>query len=99
MITSGTLNLPAGELHFAFQVLLAMRALKFELVGSHVPEGSLVNVNELRQQENRPVHCPYCTQEGFSGSPSRRKKSEAETMGMPPACFRLSRCPLSPETR
>src|SRR6266853_2067085 len=35
VIARGALNLPARELHFTFQVLLAMRALEFELVGSH----------------------------------------------------------------
>ena len=41
VITSGALNLPAGELHFTFQMLFAMRALKFELVGSHSSELNL----------------------------------------------------------
>ena len=35
VITRGALNLPARELHFTLQMLFAMRAVKFELVGSH----------------------------------------------------------------
>jgi len=52
VVTGRALNLPAGELHFTFHVLLAMRALKFELVGSHRSEESLVESNQLSQQEN-----------------------------------------------
>ena len=38
-------------------------------------------------------------QAGFSGSPNKRRKSEALTMIVSPAFFRASRCPLSPVTR
>ena len=35
MLARGTLNLPAGELRFAFQRLVAMRAVKLEFVCVH----------------------------------------------------------------
>ena len=35
MLARGTLNLPTGELRFAFQRLVAMRAVKLEFVCVH----------------------------------------------------------------
>src|SRR5438093_413667 len=36
---------------------------------------------------------------GFSGVPNQRRKSEGATIGIPPACFNLSKWLLSPVTR
>jgi hypothetical protein len=35
MLTAGTLNLPAGEMRFALQRLVAMRTVKLEFRGAH----------------------------------------------------------------
>ena len=51
VITRWTLNLPAGELHLTFQVLLAMRALKFKFARSHNSEWMLTERNQWRQNE------------------------------------------------
>ena len=36
MLAGGTLNLPAGELRFAFQRLVAVRAIEFEIGCAHM---------------------------------------------------------------
>jgi len=48
VITRRALNLAARELHFTFEVLFAMRALKFEFAGSHNSGSMLAEMNQWR---------------------------------------------------
>ena len=67
MIASRALNLPARELYFTFQMLLAMWALKFEFAGSHTGE-SLAQVNLLRQQKSLIDFGKLCQERGAAAN-------------------------------